>query len=249
MTKHIKRAESRCRYYVREEAQRRGWKLQHISKGGDVLEEQEIQDTFPDIGLLQNRPDFLFCLFGAPSIVVETKNHISKIQDAIHEAVAYADAMNATGRYAVKIAVGAAGEQDSGFQVVIRYLSGNLWIPLTSNGFELTNFPTRVEAELAIKADNGSTAVTIPSQAEFIEAAIELSQILRVAKVEAPLRPRVIGTVVTAMYQGEIEISPSGSLHSVNSLCKAAIESDNSLNCPGQISVGFRHISGVATIF
>jgi hypothetical protein len=79
MAKRTKRAESRCRYYVREEARRRGWDLRHISKGGNVLEEQEIHDIFPDIGLGQDRPDFLFCISGNPMFVVETKNDIGKI--------------------------------------------------------------------------------------------------------------------------------------------------------------------------
>ncbi len=225
-----KRAESRCRYYVREEAQRRGWNLQHLSKGGDVLEEQEIQNVFPDIGLGQNRPDFLFCIAGNPSLVVETKNSINKIQDAITEATEYAEAINSTGKYQIKIAVGAAGEQDTGFQIIIRYWYKNQWIPLKSNGFELTHFPTHAETELAITANDGSTTVTIPSQAEFIDAAIELSQVLRTAKVEAPLRPKVIGAVVTAMYQGEISTSSGEALNSINFLCQTAIESDRNLD-------------------
>jgi predicted RNA methylase len=223
MVNKSKRAESRCRYYVRDEAQRRGWDLRHISKGGNVLEEQEIQNIFSDIGLGKDRPDFLFCLANDPFLVVETKNNIAKIDNALNEAIEYANEINATGKYKVRIAVGAAGEEDSGFQIVIRYLHKNKWIPLKSNNFELTNFPTPKEVELALQANDGSTSVTVPSPADFIDAAIELSQVLRTAKVEAPLRPKVIGAVVSAMYQGEISINPLDSLKSVNSLCETAI--------------------------
>lgn len=223
MAQKSKRAESRCRYYVRDEAERRGWDLRHISKGGNVLEEQEIQNVFPDIGLGKDRPDFLFCLANEPFLVVETKNSALKIDNAIGEAIEYANEINATGKYKIRIAVGAAGEEDSGFQIVVRYFHKNKWIPLKSNGFELTNFPTQKEVELALQANDGSTTVTIPSPADFIDAAIELSQVLRTAKVEAPLRPKVIGAVVTAMYQGEISTNPTDSLKSVNSLSETAI--------------------------
>ena len=37
-------------------------------------EEQEIEDVFPNIGLAGDKPDFLFCMAGNPTIVVETKN-------------------------------------------------------------------------------------------------------------------------------------------------------------------------------
>lgn len=230
MAKRSKRAESRCRYYVREEAQRRGWDLRHISQGGDVLEEQEMQNVFPDIGLGKNRPDFLFCIASNPVCVIETKNEIGKIDNAIKEAIDYAEQINATGKYKILIAIGAAGEQDSGFQIIILYLKKDRWIPLTSNSFELTNFPTRNEIELAIQANDGSTTVTIPSPAEFIDAAIEVSQVLRTAKVEAPLRPKVIGAVVTAMYQGEISAGSLDTLQSINLLCKYTISSTKDLD-------------------
>jgi type I restriction-modification system DNA methylase subunit len=109
-------------------------------------------------------------------------------------------------------------------------LRKNKWISLTSSGFELTNFPTPREIELAIQANDGSTSVSIPSPAEFIDAAIELSQVLRTAKVEAPLRPKVIGTVVAAMYQGDISINPTDALDSVNSLCETAIRDVKNLD-------------------
>ena len=41
-----KRAESRCRYLIRNIAQTKGWNIQHPFKGGNFLEEQEITDYF-----------------------------------------------------------------------------------------------------------------------------------------------------------------------------------------------------------
>ena len=53
-----KRAESRCRYLVRDIAGQKGWDVRHPQKGGDFLEEQEIEDFFPDCGLLCARNHF-----------------------------------------------------------------------------------------------------------------------------------------------------------------------------------------------
>ena len=230
MSKKNKRAESRCRYYVREEAQRRGWDLRHLLSGGDVLEEQEIQAVFSNIGLGKDRPDFVFCFLGNPVLVVETKNEIGKITDAIEEAIYYAEQINHSGKYKITFAVGAAGEQDTGFQIEIRFLHENKWLPLTANGFDLTGFPTKKEIELALQANDGSTTVTVPASAEFISAAIELSQVLRTAKVEAPLRPKVIGAIVTAVYQGEIEVNQTNALDSINSLCETTVNSVQDLD-------------------
>jgi len=86
-----KRAESRCRYLVRTIASQKGWNIKHPQKGGDFLEEQEIEDYFPDCGLEGTKPDFLVCKKSLPIIVVvEAKNDIKKINDAVSEAIEYA---------------------------------------------------------------------------------------------------------------------------------------------------------------
>ncbi len=227
-SKRNRRSENRCRYYVRREAKRRGWDLPHLSRGGDVLEEQEIEAYFPDIGLQGDRPDFLFCLFGDPSIIVEAKNEPGKLEQARKQAESYADKINALGNYSIKVAVGAAGEEDRGFEIGVSFLARQGWIPLTSHGFALTTFPSKTEVEIALKANDASTKVSVPSQAEFVDAAIETSRILRTAKIEAPLRPKVIGALVLAMYQGAVDTSPGKALSSVNFLVETAI--NNALN-------------------
>lgn len=219
-----KRAESRARYYLREQAKKRGWKISHPSKGGEILEEQEIVDYFKDIGLGLERPDFLLVKSGLPTVVIEAKNTSEKIQQAIDEAVGYANTINANSPYTVKFAVGAAGEENHGFAVEVRYLKGNEWKPLLSRGYEITTIPTRREIDVALAADDATTEVDVPDVAEFIDAAIELSRILRTARVEAPLRPKVIGALALAMYQGDIDISEENSLESINGLITEAIE-------------------------
>ncbi len=219
-----KRAESRSRYYIREQAQKRRWNLQHPSRGGNCLEEQEIINHFPDIGLGLERPDFLFSVNGIPTVVIEAKNTADKIDQAISEAIGYAETINSNSKYEIKIAVGAAGEETHGFAVEVRYLKSNEWKPLISNGFEITTIPSKREVDTALLADNATTNVEVPSVLEFIDAAIELSNILRKAKVEAPLRPKVIGALTLALYQGDVDKSPDDSLSSINMLLEAAIE-------------------------
>lgn len=218
-----KRAESRSRYYIRDQAAKRGWNLQHPARGGDCLEEQEILNHISDIGLGLDRPDFLFCLNGLPAVVIEAKNTASKIEEAINEAIQYADIINSNSNYRVKIAVGAAGEENHGFVVEVRYLKGKKWQPLCSSGYDITTIPSKREVDTALLADDATTKVEVPSVVEFIDAAIELSRILRLAKVEAPLRPKVIGALTLAMYQGDVVTSQDQALNSINSLLEDAI--------------------------
>lgn len=74
-----KRAESRCRYLVRNIATQKGWDIRHPQKGGQFLEEQEIEDYFNDSGLGKTKPDFLVCKNYKPIIVVEAKMRKQKL--------------------------------------------------------------------------------------------------------------------------------------------------------------------------
>lgn len=218
-----KRAESRCRYLVREIASQKGWNPKHPQKDGDFLEEQEIEDYFPDTGLGKTKPDFLVCKQYRPIIVVEAKNDLKKIDTALAEAVEYANVINQHGKYSVRIAIGVAGEEDNGYLFKTVIYSNDQWVPLTSHGFSLTSFPSVGEVETALLTLNGTTEVAIPKVSDYITTAIQISAVLRSAKIEPSLRPKVLGAVITALYQGEIDLSQGNELSSVNQLVASAI--------------------------
>lgn len=202
--------ESRARYYVHELATRRGWSTLHLSHDGDILDGNEISSFFPDISLGPDEPDFLFCLGGNPVMVAAARNQSGESDAAIKEAVQHAESINASKKYDVRLAAGAAGTEEQGFIVHVRFKSKtNEWVPLLAGGFELTTLPSKAEAESAFAAGDGTTQVEMPAPAEFIAAAIEMSRILRTAKVEPTHRPKVLGALVLAMYQSTA--APAGS--------------------------------------
>lgn len=217
------RAEARCRYLIREIAQQKGWNTRHPQRGGHFLEEQEIAAYLPDSGLGLTKPDFIVCRNDSPLVVVEAKNEMNKIDEAVSEAIEYAQAMNSHGTYSVSIATGVAGEEDNGYLFRTFFFDGDSWVPLQSYGFELTSFPSVGEVSVALETKNGSTEVTVPQLSEYISAAIELSLILRAAKIEPSVRPKVLGAVITALYQGEIELGNGEEIHSINALVSEAI--------------------------
>lgn len=225
-----KRSESRARYFTREIARKKGWELSHPEKGGDFLEEQEIVSFYPNIGLGANRPDFLLALNGEPKLIIETKNDFKKIQKSIDEAVEYAEAVNSYGAYTIKFAVGIAGDEENGFIVKVKYLKEGKWTPLTSKGYELTSLPSKQECINALAADNNTVEVEIPSSASFIAAAIELSNLLRKAKIEPTLRPKVVGAVTTALYAGEIPVDTENVLEKINQLAGGIINASQNLD-------------------
>jgi type I restriction enzyme M protein len=217
------RSEARARYFIRQQAVKKGWDVRHPEAGGDFLEENEAGRYLPNLGLLRDKPDFIVLHSGEPVMVVEAKNDARLGEQALLEACEYADAINAAGHHRISIAAGVAGDEESGYVISASFRLKKGWVPLTSRGVALTAFPSRSEVELALGAADSTTTVTLPDQSEFIDAAVELSVILRNAKVEAPLRSRVIGAMVAAMYQGNIPAVESGVLDVVNRLMEQAI--------------------------
>lgn len=158
-------------------------------------------------------------------MVIECKNDYKKSEEAIEQAIDYCNKINALGKYEVKIAVGVSGEQDHGFIVNCKYLLDGVWADLTSKGNAITAIPSKSECIKALEANDYTTEITIPSMAEFVDAAIEVSNILRTAKIETTLRPKVIGAVTTALYKGDVSISSNNPLVDINNLLVEAINS------------------------
>ncbi|MBP5771040.1 MAG: N-6 DNA methylase [Bacteroidaceae bacterium] len=222
MARKTRRAESRARYFVRDVAKEKGWDIRHLQRGGDVLEEQEC--AFIDhLGLGLKRPDFLFCINNVPVMVVETKNERLKADEAIAQAEDYCDIINKSRHYQVNIAVGVAGEPDHGFIVKVKFLHQGCWKDLKAKGYPLTALPSKQECLNAIEADDTTTELTIPSFAEFVDAAVDISNILHTAKIEPTLRPKVVGAITTALYQGEISPMSTSPLEDINNLMSMAI--------------------------
>lgn len=221
-----RRAEARTRYYTREEAQRLGWDVRHPSQGGRFLEEQELVDYFPALkkALGAERPDFATIgIDGKLRGVIECKAQAGDLERAIREAREYAETINGVSGFDVRLAVGIAGTPDKFVQTRGFFYLGGKWIPLTSHGFPLTQLPTLAELQVALRNNNGTTDVQLPDEREFFDAAIRISRILRLAKIEEAVRPKVIGAIILALFRGDFALDEEVVLEHINSNVKAAV--------------------------
>ena len=219
-----RRAEARCRYYTREEASRLGWNVKHPEVGGAFLEEQELVDFFPHLraSLGAERPDFSIVFEKQPSAVIECKNDFNRLAQAIDEAKRYASTINSTNGFAVNVAIGVAGTPDTRVVTRCEFKKNGKWKPLESHGYPLTQIPSPEELRIAIENNDATTDVQLPDEREFFDAAIKISNILRLARIEESVRPKVIGAVILALYQGEFSFHPEVVIEQINSNIQAA---------------------------
>ena len=222
-----KRAEMRSRYFTRDEARRLGWNIEHPSHDGDFLEEQEIVDYFPALAsaLGRSRPDF--AVLGQdrkPNLIIECKAQAQKIDTALTEAKEYAEAIASVPGYDIRLAVGVAGSPDQRIYTRTQFKINGLWTDLESFGFPLTQLPTPDETHLALERGDGTTDVQLPDEREFFDAAIHISSILRLAKIEEAKRPIVIGSIILALWQGDFPLTKRTVLDYINANVRAAID-------------------------
>ena len=223
-----KRAEMRSRYFTRDEARRLGWNVAHPDRGGAFLEEQEVVDYFPELvsALGRDRPDFAALgRDGKPNLIIECKAQAKRIETALTEAKQYAEAIASIPGHDIRLAVGVAGTPDQRVYTRTQFRTNGQWTDLESFGFPLTQLPTPDETDLAIERGDGTTDVQLPDEREFFDAAIRISSIMRLAKIEEAKRPLVIGSIILALWQGEFPTSRSTVLDYINANVKAAIDS------------------------
>lgn len=222
-----KRAEMRSRYFTRDEARRLGWNVAHPDQGGAFLEEQEVIDYFPELvpALGRDRPDFAALgPDGKPNLIIECKAQAKRIETALTEAKQYAEAIASVPGYDIRLAVGVAGTPDQRVYTRTQFRINGEWTDLESCGFPLTQLPTPDETDLAIERGDGTTDVQLPDEREFFDAAIRISSIMRLAKIEEAKRPIVIGSIILALWQGEFPTTRSTVLDYINANVKAAID-------------------------
>jgi type I restriction enzyme M protein len=223
----LARTEMRSRYFTRAEAQRIGWNVEHPERHGDFLEEHELVRYLPQLrdALNRARPDFV--VLGRdrqPRIVIECKAEASQLDQAVREAIDYATAMSLTPGYDVRLATGVAGTPDKRVLTKTAFRVNGHWTDLSAHGFPLTQIPTPGEAQRALDLGDGTTDVQLPDEREFFDAAVQISNILRLAKIEESRRPVVVGAIILALWQGEFSPHPDTVLSNINTNVAAAIE-------------------------
>lgn len=175
-------------------------------------------DGYPDFLIVDNQTL-------RPQLVIETKAKINDLQEALNEACFYADACRKAG-YQV-IAVGIAGQEQTGIKVAVAGYYQNQWQPILYSNKPISWIPTPLDIEkLLASSDPVNLAPIIPRPEILIGKAEEMNRILREANVKDEYRPAYIGAMMLALWesQGKISREAKNVLMEINHYCENAFE-------------------------
>ena len=78
------------------------------------------------------------------------------------------------------------------------------------------NFQLQAKLSLRLVTAMAQPMCSYRDEREFFSAAINISRILRLAKIEEAIRPKVIGAIILALYHGEFSMAPDVVIENIN---------------------------------
>jgi type I restriction-modification system DNA methylase subunit len=220
-------SESRSRTYTLSELKALGWDVSHPAKGGNILEEHEAKHFDPrfDELLGRHRPDFLLYHKNRPVAVIENKDDRDKIDEAVTDAIDYAQKLSKK-YFDVQIIAGVAGNNESGVIVKTSYRRGKRkWEEIKGNGYQLTQLLTLNQLEQVLLNKSATIDLKIPSESEFYKIAERINQILHDAHVNKSDRAVYLGAILLALKEGNVDTSPNVIIQQINANVGSALDS------------------------
>lgn len=226
--------EQRARQVAKDLLTFRGWKLDTLNKAGQCLEENEyknyqhLNNVFKGkskTGKGDGYPDFLLVNSSSgqkPILIVETKASSTQINEAINEAVHYANACLEHGHEV--IAVGIAGGEKEICNVKVQRLVNSTWVNLTLDGTPIDWIPSPEQTEKILSSkDQVEVQAEKPNNQILAQQAERLNEILRECKIKDEFRPVYIATFMLGLWQGEVSVHESVVLTQINSNSQQAL--------------------------
>ena len=223
-----RRSETRSRNYTVQELKKLDWNLKHPSRGGNVLEENEIfnfDERYKEL-LRLDKPDYLLFKDNEPVAIIECKSDKIKFNEGISDAKYYVKLLNKK-YFNIKFFIVVAGNGEEGATVRNFYYSSGKWKTIEANNFPITHILSFEQLKFIENNKKPSIDLKIPSELEFYSIAEKINSIFHEAKVNKSDRAVYLGAIVLAISHGEIDTRPSVILRQINANVEAELEKHN----------------------
>lgn len=170
-------------------------------------------------------PDFLLVDSACASVqvVIEAKANLDDFDAALAQACFYAEACLVTA--APAMAVGVAGQEETGIRVGVRKWVQGRWQAVLYQGGEVSWIPTPADARRLLAARSlRDLTPQVPRTEVLFAKADKLNRLLRESKVRDEHRPGHVGAMILALWRsgGRIRRHPEYVLRDINAACADA---------------------------
>lgn len=223
-------------YIFKELTEKKNWDKNQIYTQQECLKIPEIKKY-----LEQTHPENIININDKQFYVIEAKNEIKKIEQALKEAKEdYADKINQSNRIKAFFITGIAGNIQEGYVVKSQFFQNGTWENITENGIDITGLLSKKQVEDILQNKSAHLKDVEITEEEFLETAENINEILHENSINKDYRAKFISALLLAMSDGkEMDITQECDIliENINSRVKAILRKHNKLSFANFIKI------------
>jgi len=217
--------------FIRLELGRIGWVAKNpvrttdgqVYTQGECLGDPRIKEQ-----LGQTKPENIVKISETELYVIEAKSERSQIEQAIKEAEEdYAARINRSKHIQARIISGVAGNDIDGYLVKSKFLVGTKFLPIISNGKELTGLVTPLIAQYLLEHNTNAIEDLPIEEKQFFQAADKINTILHNGAIPATERGKIISALLLSLVDDttpNVNASPMVLIDEINAHVNAVLQ-------------------------
>ncbi|RZB29012.1 MAG: hypothetical protein AEth_01616 [Candidatus Argoarchaeum ethanivorans] len=216
--------------FIKENLKTIGWDIRNPARNpnGEVYTQNEVfnhSELKKCLGQL--KPENVVKLSEKYFWIIESKRSHTQLDQALSEAIDYANHINKSNSVNALIVSGVAGNQTDGYLIKSRFLKNGKFTRITINGKEISSL---ISKEIAIHLLNTNNPIIedIPiDEGLFLSKAEKINQILHLGAINKNYRARVMAALLLALIDEvppNIDAPPSILIEEINSRAKRVLK-------------------------
>ena len=221
-------SEFRAYSYIERSLGDLGWNTSNPSRGGSVYTQREFggHDSLLSEALGLQAPENIIQIGWKGRFtywIIEAKRSHKDASQALKEAQAYANSVNAIEPNSACFATGVVGTPDQSFYVTTTYWNGRKWKEVAINDFETTGFLSHEQCVDILRNNNSDLATFDDDPERFLQKANAINRTLHDNEIPVGDRAKVIAALLLALAKDAnmtIHHDPSRLIREINGLIK-----------------------------
>ncbi len=216
--------------FIKENLKAMGWDVRNPDRfpSGQVYTQNECLGH-PEIQkyLQQEKPENVIKLSESAFWVIEAKREHRQLEQALSEAIEYAEKINHSRSIKVKIISGVAGNEADSYFIKSRFFNGKEFLPIKINGKEISGLiPPDITKKLLEKNSPEIEDFQIDENL-FISKAEKINSILHLGAINKNYRAKVIASLLLSIVDEtppNIDASPTVLIQDINTRAKNVLQ-------------------------
>lgn len=216
--------------FIKENLKAMGWDVRNPDRfpSGQVYTQNECLGH-PEIQkyLKQEKPENVIKLSESAFWVIEAKREHRQLEQALSEAIEYAEKINHSRSIKVKIISGVAGNEADSYFIKSRFFNGKEFLPIKINGKEISGLIPPDITKRLLETNSPEIEDFQIDENLFISKAEKINSILHLGAINKNYRAKVIAALLLSIVDEtppNVDASPTVLIQDINTRAKNVLQ-------------------------